>query len=271
MPKRSSRKRVSTRTKRRRTTQTGSRKRRSKRSGTLGDIHTFKGIINAGTLSTIVAGTSTHLGGIYIFKHSDFPIIGDANTGLGASFDFVRLNRCRMEFLPRYNIQSVASATVGPNCTFLTALDEIPVGASGSPGIVSPSWTSQADEDTGVTEATAFDHVRITPDYLRGIQSVKETETYKKHVVHFMPKFYNNIQSGAAASGALVNLQQNQKKWINLNFFDQATSTENFNVGPDYYGPMFCFSNNAANSGEVGVQYDVKLHYSVSFRRLKGI
>lgn len=265
--------------KRRSTSAKRSTRRTKRRSGTLGDIHTFKGIVNAGILSGIPSTTSTHLGGQYIFHLADFPIIG-SGTNLGESFDFVRLNKCKMEFMPRYNQatapNTAAGTTQAQSITFLTGLDELPIVFGTGTFTHAPSWTSQASEDTGVTEATAFDHPAISPDYLRGMQNSKETEIYKKHVVHFTPVFYNylvsavggNQTSSPTQTGGVFERQT--KKWINLNYMSQIAGTEVASPGPDFYGPMYTFSNNIAGTA-ITQYFDVKLHYSVSFRRLRGI
>jgi len=276
MPKRSTRKRrIATRSPARALRRKRTRRSSKSRVGRLGDIHTFKGVLNAGILSGILAATSTHLGGQYIMKLSDFPIIGSADAGLGAVFDFVRLNKCKMEFLPRYNVQGNPVTEGGAGNvvipTFLTGLDEIPLATAANPGTIAPSWTSQSDEDTGVTEATAFDHARISPDYLRGQQNCKETEIYKKHTVYFTPVFYNTLQFGAGTPTPILDVMRNTKKWINLNFLQQSSGAEVQNTGPDFYGPMYSFSNNLSADTAAQAYYDVKLHYSVSFRRLKGI
>lgn len=242
----------------------------------ISDIHTFKGTVNAGIINAVITSTSTHLGGAYIFKLTDLPIIATGGA-LSNSFDFVRLNKCRMEFMPRYNQQSEqigTSAGQTPGLTFLTGLDEVPV-VSSSALTVAPTWLSQADEDAGVTEATAYDHPRITPDYIRGMPNGKETEVYKKHVVHFTPVFYeftsNNVANFTAATPG--NYKPCKKQWVNLNYLNQGSGTEVQSEGPDFYGPMYSLSGNipTVTPGGTIQYYDVKLHYSVSFRRLRGI
>jgi len=245
------------------------RRRRTtiKRRKGFSDIHTFKGIINGGFLMSIVSSTSTHVGGQYIMKLSDLPII---NGSLGNSFDFVRLNKCKMEFLPKVSQTQTNTEIPG---TFLTGLDEIPITFATGTFTTAPTWATSGGDDAGVTEATAYDHERITPDYIRGMQNSKETECYKKHVVHFTPTFYDymvaastaNQTSSPTQSGGVF--QRCQKKWINLNYFSQSTGAEVLSPGPDFYGPMYSFSQNSTSSLPI---YDVKLHYSVSFRRLKG-
>jgi len=250
-----------------------------RRSRKISDIHTFKGIINAGILQGIPSSTSTHLGGQYIFHLADFPIIG-SGVNLGEAFDFVRLNKCRMEFMPRYNMSTApntaAGGTQGQSVTFLTGLDELPLVFATGTFTHAPTWVSQNDEDAGVTEATAYDHPSITPDYLRGMQNSKEKEIYKKHSVTFTPVFYDymvaatsgNQTSSPTQTGGVF--ERRVKKWINLNYMSQVAGTEVASPGPDFYGPMYTFSNNIAGTS-ITQYYDVKLHYSVSFRRLRGI
>lgn len=242
-----------------------------KKSGSLGDIHTFRGIVNGGVLSTIASSTSTHLGGQYIMKLSDLPIVGTGSggTGLGTCFDFVRLNSCKMEFMPR---SSQAEEDTQTGVTFLTALDEVPITTSSTSLTTAPTWASASDEDADITEATAYDSVIITPDYLRGMQNSKETEPYKSHTVRFIPTFYSYLVNNQPTSNLDPTpsngiFEPQRKKWINLNYLSQNAGVEAQSLGPDFYGPMYCFSNNLNTTSSA---YDVKLHYSVSFRRLKG-
>lgn len=280
MPQRSaSRKRAATRSPARAFRRRGgsSRKRVFRKKSSLGDTHSFKGIINAGILAATTSATSTHLGGQYIFKLTDLPIYNNMNT----CFDFCRLNRCRMEFMPRFNMQSANNAPTGITGTsapqtFMTGLDEIPIySATNSALTVAPTWLSQGDEDAGVTEAMAYDHLKITPDYLRGIETVKETEVYKKHNVGFNPVFYNYLLEAVATAPIAPGptqpvYQRNTRKWLNLNALNQTSGTEVAVSGPDFYGPMYAFGNNVGSGGATTQYYDVKLHYSISFRRLKG-
>lgn len=263
---------------RRRRSSSGKRVLR-KKSGNLGNIHTFKGIVNAGILAAQLAATSTHLGGQYIFKLSDLPIVGSAGAGIGNCFDFVRLNRCKMEFMPRFNVQSANNGTgiTGTSApqTFLTGVDEIPILRSGVL-TVAPTWLSQGDEDANITETSAYDHPDITPDYLRGMPNVKETEVYRKHTVHFIPTFFdyavNNVAAGSTETSITSGVYKAcRKQWVNCNFLQQNTGAETAGPGPDFYGPMYSFGNNVGSGGQATQYYDVKLHYSVSFRRLRGL
>lgn len=205
-------------------------------------------------------------------KLSDLPIVGSNDVGLAQAFDFVRLNKCTMEFMPRFNVNDGSVSNLVFQ-TFLTGLDEVPLLNASAALISAPSWQSQASEDSGVTECTAYDHARITPDYIRGMQGGKETEFYKRHKVHFTPTFYDytvqNVQGivGATTGGAY---KACKKQWVNTNYLNQGSGSETQTQGPDFYGPMYCFSNNLASGSQTAL-YDVKLHYSVSFRRLRGI
>lgn len=281
MPKRAaSRKLKATRSPARsfRRRRTSTKKRRVRK---ISDIHTFKGIINAGCLKANGTSVSTHLGGQYIFKFSDLPIIAGGEPsggGLGRNFDFVRLNRCMLEFLPRFNMSTLSSTNVtgtspassNYQLTFLTGIDEVPIVGSGA-FTTAPTWETQADEDSGVTEATAYDHPNITPSYLRGMPNCKETETYKKHTVRFYPVFFNQLIGNQGAGNNTGVYARNIKKWVNLNVLLEQTGAEAQVNGPDYYGPIYSFSDNAPAGGNSIVYYDVKLHYSVSFRRLRGV
>lgn len=269
MPKRTSSKmRSSTRAaprslKRRRSTTL----RRVTRRKRISDIHTFKGIVNAGQLLSIPTTTSTHLGGQYIMQLTDFPIIGTGGA-LSNAFDFVRLNKCKMEFMPKYNFNGGNLPVDAP--TFITGMDEVPLYRT-SALLQAPTWGTQADEDAGVTEAHAYDHVRLTPDYIRGQQGSRETEIYKKHTVWFTPTFYdfaiNNTQAGTPTFTPGP-YKACKRQWVNLNYMNQTSGSEVQSTGPDFYGPMYCFGTNTTTITEY---YDVKIHYSVSFRRLRGI
>jgi len=206
------------------------------------------------------------LGGLYIFKLSDLPIVGTGG-GLSNNFDFVRLNKCRMEFLPRASLQVQNNQSL---VTFATGMDEVPMVNVTTTGTPAPTWSAQGGDDATITEATAFTHPRVTIDYIRGMQNSKETETFKKHVVHFYPAFYNQVIANQTQSSTIGMFERNIRKWVNLNYLNQSSGSEVQSLGPDFYGPMYAFSNNVAVASDAPL-YDVKLHYSVSFRRLKGV
>jgi len=253
---------------------------RKRRSGALGNIHSFKGVVNAGVLSAIPLATSTNIAGQYILKLTDIPIIASGG-GLSNTFNFVRLNKCRLEFMPRYNVNQApntgAGSVQGEPITFMTGLSEIPLINTASALTVAPSWTSQGGDASTVTELTAFTDSTAGPSYLRGMPGCKETEIYKKHSVWFIPTFYSFLnafqsQGGQNTPSAQIPIYEARKKhWINLNYLSQTSGTDVQSPGPDFYGPMYAFSNNLAVGQPVVPYYDVKLHYSVSFKGTRGV
>jgi len=279
----------------RRTSRRVSRKRSTRRgisrSPSTKDTHHFKGIVNAGIISLVVetmAATESN-SGVYVFRLDDLPIF----ERFQASFEFVRINKCRLEFMPRYNMTNLPLATQEPGSnnvtwpTFITGMDEVPLvgGVTTSDLVPAATWSSQGGDDMAITEMEAYQCVgTITPSYVRGLQSSKETEIYKKHSVTFTPHFFdycltNQPVSTSSTSVAQPNLgtfERKTRKWVNTTFIKQltaSTSAEEVSVGPDFYGPVYSFSNPPALSQDTSATqqlYDVKMHYSVSFRRVKG-
>jgi len=252
---------------------------RKRRSGTLGNIHSFKGVLNAGVLSAIPAATSTVLGGQYIFKLTDIPIVATGG-GLSNTFNFVRLNRCRLEFMPRYNVNQApntgAGSITGQPVTFLTGMSEIPLATTAASLVTAPSWSAEGGDASTVTEGTAYADSLFGASYIRGMTGCRETEIYKKHSVSFIPTFYsflNGFESnGSATPSSLTPIYEaKKKKWVNLNFLLQSSGTDIQSPGPDFYGPIYCFSNNLAAGQGPFAYYDVKLHYSVSFKGVRGV
>lgn len=261
------------------------------RLGKVSPIHHFKGIINAGIIkwsATQVSGSPMN-SGVYILRLADIPNYIE----LAGLFEFIRVNRCRLEFMPRYNMTNMpigtvpgtTPATVSRLPTFITGLDEVPLVAV-TPSVdvaLSTAWVSQTGESSGVNEMSAYQAAGpLGPDYIRGLSSAKETEVYKKHVVSFIPTFYDYVMTNnpqlagtsipSSTSGCF---EKKQKKWLNTSFLEQVSSVASetsISVGPDMYGPVFSFST-AAVTGAANTSlelYDVKLHYSVSCRRYKG-
>lgn len=264
----------------------------------MSDVHHFKGIVNAGVLSWIAgsatAATLAQIAGVYVFRLDDLPIFEQFAEG----FEFVRINRCRMEFMPRYNMSNLPIGAVsttdtvtasGQLPTFITGYDEVPlVVGSGVGGDLATSgtWSSQTGDDANVAEMKAYGcQGGITPSYIRGLQRSKETEIYKKHSVSFIPAFYDYAMTNATGEGNVTNgygtYERRTKKWINCNVQLQTVSgasstpvsTATPAIGPDFYGPVYSFSQPGTNTSTTSIVqlYDVKLHYSVSFRRVRGL
>lgn len=253
----------------------------------MSDIHHFKGTINAGIIrwnATVVSGSPTNAG-VFILRMNTIPNYIE----LAGLFEFIRVNRCRLEFLPRYNQSNIPLGTTTASValrlpTFITGLDEVPLVSTGPANdvAVSNSWVSQGGEASGVVEMAAYQAAGVIgPDYVRGLKTSKETEIYKKHSVSFIPTFYDYVlTNNPQLDAGLVNNQtgcfeRKQKKWLNTTILQQNTSTassEVVSVGPDMYGPVYSFST-AAVTGAANITFeffDVKLHYSVSTRRYKG-
>lgn len=285
MPKRS---RKSSSSKRRRsakrTIRRSSRVRRIPRSlSTRGstNVHDFKGTLNAGILQlpwVTGAAASTQYGGAFVFTLADLPVYANE----GPNYEFVRVNEMIMHFLPRYNQASLPQAADGNTGamqqyfgqTFITAMDEVPVaGISGVYTTASQTWTSQSDEDAGVNEMEAVRFDKLTPDYVRGIRTSKETELYKPHTIKFTPVTYGVVAdlSGGVGPGLGGEYEQRKRKWIPTSIWQQATETDLQLTGPTFHGPVYAFTQLASASPTNPTQvYDVKVEYSVSFKRYKG-
>lgn len=263
----------------------------------MSDVHHFKGTVNAGVLRWIsnvnsvspIPANPTN-SGVYVFRLSDLPNY----TELSNLYEFIRVNRCRMEFMPRFNMTNIpvgttfATETTAPRLpTFITGVDEVPlVSTIGLDIATSSSWVSQGGDSSVVNEMSAYQAIgTVGPDYIRGLKGSKETEIYKKHVINFMPIFFDYTMSNQPIGGGGQNYPQanlgifekKQKRWLNCSFILQTTNTtssENESVGPDFYGPAYSFSTAATitSAGNTTVElYDVKMHYSISTRRYKGV
>jgi len=199
-----------------------------------------------------------------------------------------------MEFMPRYNMANLpigalsttdTVTTSGQLPTFITGYDEVPLVGADTPSFdLAPSgtWSSQSGDDTGVSEMKAYGcQGGVTPSYIRGTARSVETEVYKKHVVHFTPAFYDfAVSNNPSATNTLASngvFERRAKRWINCNTqvqtTESATSADVASLGPDFYGPVYSFSQPGTNTSTTAViqLYDVKMHYSVSFRRVRGL
>lgn len=287
----------------RRSSTSGSRKRkrslrrRVPRSlGTLGrqsNAHHFKETINGGVLfinpstgSASATAAGAFLGtGVYVMQLSDFPIFQRMN----GIFEFCRLNKCTIEFIPKYNMQSNAnlftagtaaqfsSSTTG---TFVTALDQIPVvGITLGTSATAPNWVNDSSNSSGTTVATPLQCNSVTVGYVRGIEGSKEKELYKKHRIAFNPAFYSQVLSNgtSAAQASTVCYQRQIKKWVTTGALEPGGSESRVvnNTGPYYYGPIYALDINAyagSTSDNINIPlYDIRLTYSMSFKRLRGV
>lgn len=272
----------------------------------MSDVHHFKGTINAGIVRWIATNGGTGVisnasnAGVYIMRLTDIPNYPE----LSNLYEFIRINRCRLEFMPRYNMTNLpgpvitggtaitsgtASNTVGTPIrfpTFLTGLDEVPlVNAVANTDVVpSASWISQGGEASGVNEMTAYEATGVIgPDYIRGLRNSKETEIYKKHSVSFVPSFFDYTMTSQVTAGSNQptpgqgTFEKKGKRWLNCTYISQSGGTAGSieSLGPDFYGPVYSFSVAPITSGTIASPvivelYDVKLHYSISTKRYKG-
>lgn len=272
----------------------------------MSDVHHFKGTINAGIIRWVAnnaggtIGSNASNAGVYVLRLTDIPNY----TELSNLYEFIRVNRCRLEFMPRYNMSNlpgpvlestagqetagvssnVTTSTVLRLPTFITGLDEVPLvnSVANTDLQVTASWVSQGGDSSSVNEMTAYQATgAVGPDYIRGLRGSKETEVYKKHTLSFVPSFFDYAMTNLPTAGANTpspgqgTFEKKAKKWLNCTYLSQAgggaSSVES--VGPDFYGPVYSFSTAPLVTGTTGLAvelYDVKLHYSISTRRYKG-
>jgi len=181
-------------------------------------------------------------------------------------------------------------STASPSGTLITAIDQIPITTtSGSNFTLALSWANDNSNSSGVTSCSAVGEPGPSScSYVRGIQNSHERELYKKHKVSFFPAFYDYIMAPSAASGAITNVtnplisstavwttngsvERKIKKWVTVNNANQAGISDN--TGPLYFGPMYALDVNAepGTSANSIPLFDVRLTYSVSFKRLRGV
>lgn len=259
----------------------------------MADTHHFKETVNAGVLyinpstggpagGNITTGVGAFNGtGVYAMQLTDFPIF-QRMTGI---FEFARLNKCVIEFIPKFNFQSnsnslsttaaaFSSSTTG---TFLTALDQVPFNIAIGTTATALNWVNDSSNSTGTTSATPYTSSSVTVGYVRGLQGSREKELYKKHTVSFYPAFYDYIVTGNGVNTINgVSYERKIKKWVTTGI--QGTGGESLittGVGPVYYGPVYAFDVNGYPGGVTDninlPLFDVRMRYSMSFKRLKGV
>lgn len=263
------------------------------RLGKMSDTHHFKETVNGGVLyinpltggpaGNIITGVGAFNGtGVYVMQLSDFPIFQRFNN----CFEFVRLNKCTIEFIPKFNFQSnmnslsstaatFSSSTTG---TFLTAIDQVPINVLITSTATALNWVNDSSNTSGTTAATPYTSSTVTTGYIRGLQGCREKELYKKHTISFYPAFYDVIlgSGGTAATNAIA-YERKIKKFVNINLLQGAGSSAQVanTTGPLYYGPMYGFDVNGYPGGvndNINIPlFDVRLRYSMSFKRLRGV
>lgn len=292
---------------RRRSSRTSSRKASTRKRSRLGrrsfrrrvhrrvpikDIYHYTETINGGTI--IINSTNynqtTAAGGVWILRLSDFPIF----QRFVNCYEFARLNKCSIEFIPKANMQlNQGNGTTFTNSitgTLITAIDQIPIfsAAGFASGVLAtaPTWENDGSNDTNITSPAPALCGQMTPSYVRGLQGSHERELYKRQLRSFYPAFYTPVLDLATTNtgqtiGSQVSstgcFERNVKKWVNINSIQTAvpagTSTLIVpNNGPLYYGPVYALDVNSTQTGEQTITqlFDVRLRYSMSFKRLKG-
>lgn len=248
----------------------------------MSDTHHFKETVNAGVLGVNLSTPASLIGtGVYTLQLTDLPIF----QRFQSCFEFARLNKCTIEFIPKYNMQLnqqplagvSATAVSSVSGTFITAIDQIPIDitiGTSSPAI---NWLNDVSNSTGTTSATPYSSTVITPGYIRGLQGSKEKELYKAHRVTFTPAFYTPVLAGVAGGTFSTGAYTRQlKKWVTTQLL-LAGSTDipvgPTGNGPIYYGPVYAFDvNNAPSTDNISISmFDVRMKYSMSFKRLRGV
>lgn len=161
--------------------------------------------------------------------------------------------------------------------TLITAIDQVPLVSTSGTIATANTWVNDNSNDTGVTFPFAAAASQLTPSYVRGIQNAREKELYKKHSISFYPAFYdyvvnNPVNIGTPASQNIDNgiYQRVIKKWVNCRTLETASSL-NPNNGPVFYGPVYAVDINQDPSIQITALYDIRMSYSVSFKRLRGV
>lgn len=212
-----------------------------------------------------VAGTAiTTWGGIYTMDMSALPMY----ITMVQCFEFARLNSLKFTLLPRFNVNTPVSITSGQNSgTIVVGVDEIPMSTTAGKA---STWGATNSEDSGVTEAAAQSCSLITPDYVRGLEGSYECETHSKIVKNIVPAWYvvatQVPTTFNSSSPAGATYEARKKKWFPTNLFSSSADAVS---SPVFWGLMYAFTSTSGSS-TVYPAYDVKIHYSMSFKRIHG-
>jgi len=258
------------------------------------DVHHFKQTISGGEFILPIASDNITSTGGCIIRLTDLPFY----QRMAPNFEFARLNKCTIEFWPKANMQlnqftaAGALSTFSPSGTLITAVDQVPFYSStlssGMAFVQSVIWAGDASDDSGITSAS-WVRVGMSTDYIRGLQGSREKELYKKHTISFYPAFYDYVMTGEGAgpitgvSNLLPNttdvnwgtngcVERKIKKWVSINNLDSRANTATVNTGPLYFGPVAAIDCNVDGTGASAIPlYDVRLKYSISFKRVRGV
>lgn len=244
----------------------------------MSDTHHFKETVNGGMLG--LSGANNTGTGVWVMQLTDFPVFQNFRT----AFEFVRLNSCTIEYIPKFNMQLVQMPTTNTGAigsisitgTLVTAIDQVPFNVIIGTTAPSSNWTNDSSNTTGTTVPTPYSSSTMTVGYVRGLQNSSEKEFYMKRRQRFMPTFFTPVLGGdGTGTFTPVAWQRNVKKWVTTTIQTTGGAGEVINGnGPVYYGPVYAFDANyvaPATGGNVTEMYDIRLHYSMSFRRVKGV
>lgn len=257
----------------------------------MADVHHFRQTVNGGTLILPVTPTLADTTGGCIIRLTDLPFYQQ----MAPNFEFARLNKCKLEFWPKSNMQLTQLSAAGAlssfsvSGTFITAIDQVPFYSgttSASNYVAASSWSNDGSNDSGVTSAS-FVNSGMSTDYIRGLQGSREKELYKKHTLNFYPAFYDYVMTGQG-TGAITSVanvlpgatptltlngcvERKIKKWVSINTISSEGNDATVNVGPLYFGPVYAIDGNVDGTGASSVPlYDVRFTYSISFKRVRG-
>lgn len=271
-----------------------SRKSKINRSlGRLGrakDVHHFRQTISGGQLVIPSGATTLYQSCVWILRLPNIPIYAT----MSQNFEFVRLNKCSITYNPKSNMQTnlpflpssgVNTQGTSISGTLITGIDQVPLLGNTATANPATCWLTDATE-SNVTLAVPYTFTSNAAqpgvDYIRGLQGSKETELYKKVKKSFYPTFYSEIidsnSGNATGSNTGLCFERRIKKWINCTALSNSTGSGTAypntpNAGPFYYGPVFALCVNQPaymGASETFPLYDIRLTYSVSFKRIRG-
>jgi len=252
-------------------------------------VHTFSGEISAGQLVIPSGVTTLYQSAVWVIRLPNIPIFAT----MGMNFEFARLNKWSVSYLPKSNMQtnlpflpSSGVNTQGTSITgtLITAIDQVPLVGTNATASAATCWVTDATE-TNVTLAVPYTFTSAIGqpglDYVRGIERCRETELYTKVKTSFYPTFYSEVidaQTSTTQGGNTgLCFERRIKKWINCTALSSPTGgvagSPVINAGPWFYGPVFALCVNQPaymGASETFPLFDVRMKYSISFKRIRG-
>jgi len=207
----------------------------------------------------------TTWGGIYTLDFTNLPIY----TNMSTNFEFARLNSFKFDLMPRANVETLGVVPNGLGAaipqTIVIGVDEVPMSSTAGNAT---TWLAATSEDSGVSEAHAQACVYATPDYIRGMEGSKEVSLLKRVTKSFVPATYVITPFAASSynssSLGTPSYMQLKKKWFNTQVFSSSAQAYS---SPVFWGLMYAFTGAPTQQFPT---HDVRIHYSISFKRLRG-